>query len=341
MVTRPLPRHVVFVVCPGFQSLDLTGPFEVFAAANEAASSPAYRLTVVSLTGGPIASESGLAIGTERLDTVLHTGLHTGSDVHTLVIPGGNGVRAAIGDEALVAAIGELAAQAERVVTVCTGAFLAAAAGVATGRTVTTHWHRAEALQRRFPDINVDADPIFIRDGNLWSSAGVTAGIDLALAIVEHDLGGDVAQTIARHLVMFLRRPGGQSQFATPIWSERAEAEPIRHAQHHIDAHPGDDHRLDLLAQRAGMSSRHFARCFTAQTGVPPGKYVTMVRVEAARRALETTDATIDSIAMRCGFGTAETMRRSFHRQLGVSPDDYRNRFRLAPASIRTRKATS
>ncbi len=318
-------RPIVFVVCAGFQSLDLTGPFEVFAGANTASGHDAYRASVVSIDGGLVISESGLTVDTEPIGSV--------DDIHTLVIPGGNGTRAAVDDPRLIDAIADLAARAERVLTVCTGAFLVAAAGLADGRRVTTHWHRAADLRRRFPAVQVDPEPIFIRDGALWSSAGVTAGIDLALAVVEDDLGGEVAQTIARHLVMFLRRPGGQTQFATPVWSERADSAPIRSAQHDIDANPGADHRLDLLARRAGMSTRHFARCFASETGMSPGKYVAHVRVEAARRALEATEATVEAVAGQCGFGTAETMRRSFHRHLGVSPDDYRRRFRTTPTA--------
>jgi transcriptional regulator GlxA family with amidase domain len=217
------------------------------------------------------------------------------------------------------------------VVTVCTGIFVAAAAGLADGKRVATHWARAAALQRTFPGITVDTEPIYIRDGELWSSAGVTSGIDLALAIVEHDHDPELAQLVARWLVMFLRRPGGQSQFATPVWTERAELAPVRAAQEIVDAEPGADHRVALLAARVGMSARHFTRRFTEQTGCSPAQYVTGVRIEAARRALESSTATVDVIACDCGFGTAETMRRTFTRRLGVSPDHYRQRFRSKP----------
>jgi transcriptional regulator GlxA family with amidase domain len=196
------------------------------------------------------------------------------------------------------------------------------------GKRVCTHWARAGALARRFPALDVDAEPIFIRDGDVWTSAGVTAGIDLALAVVEHDHGAEVAQVVARWLVMFLRRPGGQAQFAAPIWSERAELEPVRAAQELIEAEPGADHRVGVLASRVGMSARHFTRRFTEEVGISPGQYVAAVRTDAARRELEATGATVDLIARRCGFGTAETMRRTFTRRIGVSPDQYRRRFR-------------
>jgi transcriptional regulator GlxA family with amidase domain len=227
----------------------------------------------------------------------------------------------------LIDAVTDLAHRADRTITICSGAFVAAAAGLLDGRRVTTHWARADALARRFPSVDVDDDPIYIHDGDIWTSAGVTAGIDLALGVVEHDHGAEVAQTVARWLVMFLRRPGGQSQFAAPVWAERAELEPIRQAQDLIDAAPGDDHRIAVLAARVGMSERHFTRRFTEQVGATPAQYIASVRVEAARRALETTADTTDVIASRCGFGTAETMRRTFARRLSTSPDQYRRRF--------------
>ncbi len=320
-----------FLVFEDVQSLDVSGPFEVFAGANAVLGVAAYQPAVVSLDGGAVVCESGLTLLAGPIPAVVPRQT-------TLVLPGGSGARRIAGGSPVVAAAAQIGRVAERVLSVCTGTFVAAAAGLAAGRRVTTHWAHAPRLQERYPGLVVEADRIFVRDGNLWSSAGVTAGIDLALAVVEHDHGAEVAQTIARHLVMFLRRPGGQSQFATPVWSERATTAPIRAAQHDIDADPSGDHRLDLLAGRAGMSTRHFARCFTAETGIAPGAYVAKVRVEAARRALEATDATVDSIAAACGFGSAETMRRAFHRHLGVAPDDYRGRFRL-PAELADRRA--
>lgn len=315
----------MFVVYDGIQALDVTGPWEVFHGANQvldAACShePRYSLHLVSKTGGDVTSESGLVLSTSPTATA--------PAPHTLVVPGGFGAPEAAGDDDLIDAVRRLASGASRVVTVCTGSFVAAAAGLADGKRVATHWARASALQRNFPAVEVDAEPIYVRDGNLWSSAGVTAGIDLALAIVEHDHDAEVAQVVARWLVMFLRRPGGQTQFATPVWSERAETAPVRAAQELVDAEPGADHRIGALAAHVGMSERHFTRCFTAEVGTSPGQYVASVRVEAARRALETSDDTVDTIAARCGFGTAETMRRAFARRLGVSPDQYRQRFR-------------
>jgi transcriptional regulator GlxA family with amidase domain len=321
--------EIVFCAYDGIQGLDLAGPWEVFHGANGVLDSLGstgrrYRLTLISTDGRTIVTESGLSIATRPASDAP-------ARVHTLVIPGGFGARTAATDQPLLDVVRRIGDRAQRTVTVCSGAFVAAAAGLADGKRVATHWARASALQRDFPALDVDPEPIYCRDGNLWSSAGVTAGIDLALAIVEHDHSADVAQVVARWLVMFLRRPGGQSQFATPVWTERAEQAPVRQAQDLIDSEPGGDHRVGRLAARVGMSERHFLRCFAAEVGTSPAQYIAGVRVEAARRALESTTDTVDAIAGRCGFGTAETMRRTFTRRLGVSPDQYRQRFRSTP----------
>ena len=228
---------------------------------------------------------------------------------------------------ALVDAIATMAPRARRVVGVCSGAFLLASAGLLDGRRATTHWARARRLAAEHPAVEVDADPIWVRDGDVWTSAGVTAGIDLALALVEDDHGVDVAETVARWLVVFLRRPGNQSQFAAPVWRRRARHEPVRRAQDLIDADPAGDHRLPVLASRVAMSERHLLRRFSAELGVTPARYVAASRLEAARRQLEDSDETVAAIATRVGFGTAESMRRTFVRQLGTPPDDYRRRF--------------
>jgi transcriptional regulator GlxA family with amidase domain len=308
------------------QPLDVTGPHEVFAGANEALTSmspnaPRYGLHVVSVEGGLVVAESGLRLGADPLSSAPN------GPIDVLLLPGGSGVKAACDDQRLVDFIENAAPRARRLVTVCSGTFLAAAAGLLDGRRVTTHWARARELQARHPTIDVDADPIYVRDGDVWTSAGVTAGIDLALALVEDDHGAEVAQLVARWLVMFLRRPGGQTQFATPVWKERPTPGPIRSAQDVIDADPGGDHRVVVLAERVGMSERHFMRCFSSSVGTTPAQYVAAVRTEAARRALESTPDTIEVIARRCGFGSGETLRRTFARRLGVSPDAYRHRF--------------
>ncbi len=319
------PRSVVIVTYDGVQVLDITGPHEVFSGATrvlEAAGrqDAGYAPTLASSTPGMVRSESGLTVVAGALDDV--------GEVDTLLVPGGGGVSAAAADDRLVATIAALAARSRRVVGVCSGAFLLAAAGLLDGRRATTHWARAGRLARQHPAVEVDADPIWIRDGDVWTSAGVTAGIDVALALVEDDVGTEIAESVARWLVMFLRRPGGQSQFAAPVWRARAQAPPVRRAQDLIESSPGADHRVGVLASNVAMSERHFLRRFAAETGMTPARYVARVRVEAARRELESNDDPVAVIAGRVGFGTSESMRRTFHRHVGASPDDYRRRFK-------------
>jgi transcriptional regulator GlxA family with amidase domain len=316
-------RNVVMLAYPGVQILDIAGPHEVFAGASAIRQREEYSIRVASVEGGLVRSESGLTIETQKLPPRT-------TEIDTLLIPGGNGVQRARHDERLLRWVRTVAPSARRIATVCSGAFVAAEAGLLDGQTVTTHWARADKLARDFPGVEVDPDPIYIRAGRLWTSAGVTAGIDLSLAMVEEDHGTEVAQTIARWLVMFLRRPGGQTQFAAPVWLPRAERTVVRELQHEIDRDPGGDHRVPALAQRAAMSPRHLTRVFTSEVGEPPGQYVERVRTEAARRALEEANEPVSAIARRLGFGTAETLRRTFVKRLGVPPDHYRKRFGAA-----------
>ncbi|GGK90834.1 GlxA family transcriptional regulator [Nocardia jinanensis] len=309
------PR-VVFVLFDDFQALDFVGPHEVFRGTGH------YDCRVVATRARPVRTDSGLLIAAEhRLDEV------DPATVDTLVVVGGPGVDAAARDPVLVEWIRSTASHARRVTSVCTGAFLLAAAGVLNGRRVTTHWAFAEQLSQEYPAVIVDSEPIFVRDGQVWSSAGVTSGIDMALALVEEDRGRQVALTIARYLVMFLRRPGGQTQFSTALWRAQPATDPIRAVVSAIHADPGARHSIDDLAARAGLSPRHLQRRFTAELGTAPAAYVEQVRVEAAQRDLLDGDS-VEQIARRCGFGTAESLRRAFHRRLGVAPSDYRDRFR-------------
>jgi transcriptional regulator GlxA family with amidase domain len=216
------------------------------------------------------------------------------------------------------------------VASVCSGAFVLAAAGLLDGRRATTHWSACDLLARLHPSVTVDPDPIYVRDGDVYTSAGVTAGMDLALAMVEDDLGRDVALAVARRLVLFLHRPGDQSQFSAQLSTQWSDRDPLRRLQQWIADHPGGDLAVEALAARAGMSPRHFARCFRDDTGVTPARYVATVRLEAARRRLEESDDAVEHVAAACGFGTAETMRRAFLRALGVAPTEYRRRFRSA-----------
>ena len=319
-----MARKVLIVGFPGVQALDMVGPFDVFAGASLALSAEGkepYQPIVASIDGQPVATETGLSFGAVKLPD-------PSEPIDTLVLPGGHGVQAARRDSRVIDWIAAAAPHARRVVTVCTGAFLAAQTGLLDGCRATTHWAFADQLAREFPAVDVDPDPIFVRSSsNVWTAAGVCAGIDLALALVEEDHGTELAQTVARYLVLHLRRPGGQTQFAAPVWVARAKREPIRAVQDAVESEPGGAHSITELARLAAMSPRHFTRVFTDEVGEAPGAYVERVRTEAARRQLEQTDDTVVAIAARCGFGTAETMRRNFIRRIGVSPDQYRKTF--------------
>ena len=315
-----MTRKVVIVGFPGVQALDVVGPHDVFTGAS-LLTGGGYDVVMASVDGQPVTTATGLAFLAKPLP-------QPGDQIDTVVLPGGGGVDAARCDPKLLAWITAVAATARRVVTVCTGAFLAAEAGLLDGRRVTTHWAFAGRLAREFPTVDVDPDPIFVRSSDtVWTAAGVTAGIDLALSLVEDDHGTEVAQTVARWLVLYLRRPGGQTQFAAPVWMPRAKRTSIREVQEVIEAQPGGPHSIGELARRAAMSPRHFTRVFTDEVGEAPGHYVERIRTEAARRQLQETDDTVVAIAARCGFGTAETMRRNFIRRVGISPDQYRKAF--------------
>ena len=247
--------------------------------------------------------------------------------IDTLLVAGGAGTRRAASDPRVIRWVRDAAARSRRVTSVCSGAFVLAEAGLLDGRRATTHWEWCDTLAQRYPAIDVERDAIFVRDGNTYTSAGVTAGMDLALALVEEDLGAQRAREVAQQLVVFLRRPGGQSQFSAQLAAPAAERRPIREVQDWIAANPAADLSVARLAERAAMSPRNFARAFRAEVGMTPAAYVESVRVEQARIALEASDAQVETIADHCGFGTVETMRRAFHRRLGVGPAAYRSRF--------------
>jgi transcriptional regulator GlxA family with amidase domain len=315
-----MARKVVIVGFPGVQALDVVGPHDVFTGAS-LLTDGGYDVIMSSVDGQPVTTATGLAFLAAPLPD-------SGDPIDTVVLPGGSGVDAARSNPELVGWIRAVTGSARRVVTVCTGAFLAAEAGLLDGSRVTTHWAYAGRLAREFPTIDVDPDPIFVRSSDtVWTAAGVTAGIDLALSLVEDDHGTEVAQTVARWLVLYLRRPGGQTQFAAPVWMPRAKRTSIRDVQEAIETQPGGGHSIGELARRAAMSPRHFTRVFTDEVGEAPGHYVDRIRTDAARRQLEETDDTVVAIAARCGFGTAETMRRNFIRRVGISPDQYRKAF--------------
>ena len=316
-----MPKTIHVLAFANVQLLDVTGPLQVFASANDIArlkGLPApYAPTVIAAGGGAVLSSAGLALLAEPLP-------EQSSD--TLIVAGGWGVYAAAGDEALVAWVREQAAGCRRVSSVCTGAFLLAASGWLDGRRVVTHWTRCEQLAQQYPRLRVEPNPIFINDGPVWTSAGVTAGIDLALAMVEEDLGRNMALEVAQQLVVFLKRPGGQSQFSVTLSLQKQ-------GSRFDDLHAWISENLPLeldiptLAQQAGMSERSFVRHYRADTGHTPARAIELIRVETARRLLSDTGVPIKRVAVQCGFGSEETLRRSFLRAMGVTPQAYRERF--------------
>jgi transcriptional regulator GlxA family with amidase domain len=325
--TNGEPRRVVVLIFPDFQILDAVGPIEVFNVATrlceaQRSRKPGYAIEVVAPSAGPVATSNGLAVLAEQ-----RMGANRGP-IDTLVIAGGLGTRQAVKNRSVISWVQQAAKRSRRVTSVCTGALLLAEAGILDGKRAATHWGFAEELARRYPRIEVDSDPIYIKEGRTYTSAGVTSGMDLALAIVEEDHGRELAMSVARWLVLFLKRPGGQSQFSTQLSSQEAESAPIRDLQWWIPDHLADDLSVEALASRVGMSPRNFARVFAREVGATPARFVERARVEAARRKLEESTAAIEEVADTCGFGTCETMRRAFLRNLRVPPNDYRNRFR-------------
>ncbi|MEA2482185.1 MAG: hypothetical protein QOC55_132 [Thermoleophilaceae bacterium] len=311
-------RRVVIAAFPDCLSLDVVGPAEVFASAG------AYDVQVVAPDPEPFVMSNGMQV-------VPAAAMGSGRGaIDTLLIAGGSGTRRAATDERVLRWVRSAAKRSRRVTSVCSGAFVLAHAGLLDGRRATTHWQWCDTLAAMFPAVEVERDSIFVADGSVYTSAGVTAGIDLALALVEEDLGPEAAREVAQQLVVFLRRPGGQSQFSAQIATAPAERDSLRELQAWIAANVAADLSVPALAGRAAMSPRNFARAFRRETGMTPGAYVESVRVEQARIGLEGSDAQIESIAQHCGFGTVDTMRRAFHRRLGVGPAAYRSRFRPA-----------
>ncbi|HEX8066879.1 MAG TPA: GlxA family transcriptional regulator [Thermoleophilaceae bacterium] len=317
------PRRIAILVFDDVQPIDVVGPHEVFSIASRMVEG-AYEVEVVAARPGSVTTVSGLTLVPDR------TLAGARRSLDTLVVAGGEGIVAAARDEATIRWIARTARRSRRVASVCTGAFLLAEAGLLDGRRATTHWAGCAELARRHPAVDVDPDPIFVRDGNVFTSAGVTAGMDLALALVEEDLGPAIGREVARWIVLFVRRPGGQSQFSAQLRGQTAERPTLRELQGWIPDHLDADLSVAALAGRAHMSERNFARAFRREVGATPASYVEALRVERARIALEGSEEPIEAVARRCGFGTPETMRRAFHRQLGVTPGDYRSRFRPA-----------
>jgi len=324
-------RRVSMLAYPGAQILDITGPLEVFSRASrwlkDHAGRPndAYVVEIIGLERGPFRVSSGLSLVADRAYHEVRDDDDPGID--TLLVAGGVGTHRHDRDPRILDWLKQQATRVRRLGSVCTGAFFLAEAGLLDGRTATTHWSECDDLARRFPRLRVEPDTIYVHDGPVYTSAGVTAGIDLALAMVEEDHGRDLALATARALVMFLRRPGGQAQFSAQLAVQFAEHEPLRELQAHILEHPDTDLEVASLARRVAMSPRNFARVFAREIGVTPAHFVTSVRVETARRRLEESSDDLEAICEGCGFGSLESMRRAFLRLVGTPPGQYRERF--------------
>jgi transcriptional regulator GlxA family with amidase domain len=322
-----MPRTVGVLIFPDFQLLDAAGPITAFEVSARLTAPPAYRLRVLALASGPVESSSGA--------TLIAEAFAEAGPLDTLIVTGGRGTRAAMICEPTLAFLVDAAARAARVASVCSGAFLLAAVGLLDGRQATTHWRLAASLARNYPKVTVAPDRIFVRDGQIWTSAGITAGIDLALALIAEDLGAAVAKRTAQELVVYYRRPGGQSQFSAlleldrsggrfgPVlaWARERLCEPLP---------------VERLADRAAMSSRHFARAFVAETGVTPAKAVERLRLEVARERVEGGSDPIDRVAAVTGFGDAERMRRAFIRAFGQPPQTLRRTARQSRPGTRS-----
>ncbi len=303
------------------QILDVTGPLEVFSTASRFLDSVPYRTDVVSTRGGPVMASCGLEFASTPIGEV-------DGPVDTLMVAGGADMQAVAADEELLRHVRRLALDARRVTSVCSGAFVLAAAGLLGGRRATTHWAECELLDNQYEEVTVDADAIYVHDGNVWTSAGVTAGIDLALALVADDHGHTAAAIVARRLVVYLQRSGGQAQFSAVLAAQAADTEPIRDLLSWLRDHLADDLSVATLAGQIHLSERQFSRVFKSEVGVTAADHVESIRLESACRLLETTNRTIGQIAKTCGFGTPETMNRCFRRRLDTTPGDHRHHFR-------------
>ncbi len=319
-------KRVIFLTFPGVKLLDVTGPFQAFSDASlRSDMPPLYDPVLTSLNGGIIQTDTAISLETHQLDAAMD------KPADIFLIAGGRGVDLAVEDQRLVEAVSRYARKANRIASVCSGALLLARTGLLEGRRVATHWGRCNTFQEDHPGIDLQPDPVFVKDGNIWTSAGVTAGIDMTLAIIKEDFGARTALAVARELVVYMARPGGQSQFSMALDHQLKDAENRFDRLHQwIRDHLSSDLRVEKLANYMNMSSRTFARLYKEKTGLTPAKAVEAIRIETARNFLEETSLPISTLAARCGFLDDERMRRAFIRQLGVSPSDYRQRFGTA-----------
>ncbi|MEW6737059.1 MAG: GlxA family transcriptional regulator [Acidobacteriota bacterium] len=331
LLPLPVTRRIGIIAFPSSQILDISGPLAVFNEASRQfqerskADQPAYQIELISTEPDRLVNcYCGVNI-------TAHSDFRTANgDFDTLLVAGGYGVVQAEEIVGFLPWLRKKAEVARRIGSVCSGVVVLAAAGLLDGRRATTHWRYCQQIAEQFPNVRFDPDPIFIRDGNIYTSAGVTSGIDLALALIEEDLGADLALFVARALVVFLRRPGSQSQFSASLSLQTSNRTPLRELQAWLLDNLDKPLTVEQLAARVGMSPRNFARVFTEQIGITPSRFVTQLRLEAARRRLEESSQSIEVIAEECGFGSTESMRSAFQRMLHVSPQDYRNRFYLA-----------
>jgi transcriptional regulator GlxA family with amidase domain len=309
------------VAVEGAQCLDVLGPVEVLHSAATHSQAAGYQIQIVARGGGPVTFSNGVAIAAEPLPD-------PPPRHDTLLVAGGRGARSAVDDDELIAWIAKASARARRTASICTGAYLLAEAGLLAGRRATTHWRWCDGLAARHPDVTIDADALYVRDGHVWTSAGITAGIDMTLALVEDDVGGDVALSVARELVVFLKRPGGQAQFSHALAAQQAANPALRELQAWIAGHLHEDLSIAALAERANLTERSFSRAFHREIGQTPAAYVEGLRIEQARMLLEDGAESLEAVAQSTGFHSAEVLRRAFRRRVGVSPAAYRERFR-------------
>jgi transcriptional regulator GlxA family with amidase domain len=326
-------RRVVMVVYPDAHILDVVGPLEVLTGAKMflPAETPTYAVHVVASAAGAVRTTSGLSI--EANESFADARVDD-RPIDTLIVAGGHGTLGAMEDRELLDFVEFAASKADRVVSICTGAMILAEIGILDGKRATTHWWWCPILEKKYPKVQVEPDAIYVRDGNIWTSAGVTTGMDLALSLVELDWGHDVALQVARYNVMYMMRPGGQTQFSAHLIAQRAEDPVINSTLDYVLGHLDQPLSVTALAARACMSERTFARKFKEETKVTPAHYVEAARVQAARVELEQSDTGIEQIAVSTGFQSAERMRRAFQRHVGVSASDYRERFRSSASNL-------
>jgi transcriptional regulator GlxA family with amidase domain len=324
-------RRILIVAAPGSQILDIAGPVQIFVRASELLNQrkhpvrESYRVEVVTTwTGKSIPTSCGIKLTGDRSFSSVR------GPVDTLLVAGGSEIEAGFYQPALLQWLRAMASKVRRLGSICTGAFLLGQAGLLNGKHVTTHWKYCAELTGRCPQTMVDPDPIFVRDGNLYTSAGVTAGMDMALALIEDDFDSSLALDVAREMVIYLRRPGGQSQFSAALSFQKSNRQAFRELEHWDLDHLDSDLSVDLLSRRSAMSPRNFSRAFTREIGITPARFVEYLRVEAARRLLEQTSCGLEQVAKQCGFGSADVMRRAFERIVGTHPSAYRGHFRAA-----------